>query len=115
LKYAIEMIKNNADCDDDHAQRCAEGVVSPISTLAVVGGVAANKELRTRLRAVCDDAGWEMQVPPPRLCTDQGAMAAWAAVERIMMNSSDDPSDQQVHARFPFATMYEADDDVDPS
>ncbi|EED86248.1 predicted protein, partial [Thalassiosira pseudonana CCMP1335] len=62
-----------------------------ISTLAVVGGVAANKELRSRLNALCSDRAepWKMMVPPPRLCTDQGAMSAWAAVERLMVGSSD--------------------------
>ena len=44
-----------------------------ISTLAIVGGVAANQELRSRMQAICNDRGWRMVVPPPRLCTDQGA------------------------------------------
>ena len=46
-----------------------------IRTLAVVGGVAANQELRSRLEAVCAarEEPWKMVVPPPRLCTDQGA------------------------------------------
>jgi N6-L-threonylcarbamoyladenine synthase len=75
-----------------------------IHTLALVGGVAANKELRSRLEKLTQDRQWQMLVPPARLCTDQGTMAAWAAVERLMVGSSDDPKTQQVHARFPFAT-----------
>jgi N6-L-threonylcarbamoyladenine synthase len=86
-----------------------------IRTLAVVGGVAANTELRTRLQAVCANRGrngppeaeqqpWTMLVPPPRLCTDQGSMSAWAGVERIMVGSSDDPTIQEVHARYPFSS-----------
>jgi N6-L-threonylcarbamoyladenine synthase len=92
-----------------------------ITTLAVVGGVAANTELRTRLEALCTQRGevknargnstatdkqkrpWNLFVPPPRLCTDQGAMSAWAAIERILVGSTDDPHDQEVHARYPFA------------
>ena len=76
-----------------------------IQTLAVVGGVAANKELRRRLNRLCSDRDrpWEMLVPPPRLCTDQGAMSAWAAVERLMVGSSDSPEDQEVFARYPFS------------
>jgi N6-L-threonylcarbamoyladenine synthase len=75
-----------------------------IRSLAVVGGVAANQELRSRLEVICSSRPepWEMMVPPPRLCTDQGAMAAWAAIERIMVGSSDIPDDQEVFARFPF-------------
>lgn len=75
-----------------------------IRSLAVVGGVAANQELRKRLEGICQERSesWSMFVPPPRLCTDQGAMAAWAAIERIMVGSSDVPDDQEVYARFPF-------------
>jgi N6-L-threonylcarbamoyladenine synthase len=74
-----------------------------IRSLAVVGGVAANQELRGRLNALCETRGWTMVVPPPRLCTDQGAMASWAAIERLKMGSSDDPSNQEVYARYPFS------------
>lgn len=79
-----------------------------IRTLAVVGGVAANKELRRRLNTLCSDRDtpWEMSVPPPRLCTDQGAMSAWAAVERLMVGSSDSAEDQEVFARYPFSVSY---------
>lgn len=81
-----------------------------ISTLAVVGGVAANKELRSRLNALCSDRAepWKMMVPPPRLCTDQGAMSAWAAVERLMVGSSDVADGQEVFARYPFSLSTEA-------
>jgi N6-L-threonylcarbamoyladenine synthase len=74
-----------------------------IQTLALVGGVAANKELRSRLDKMCEEREWKMVVPPPRLCTDQGTMSAWAAVERLLLGSSDDPSAQEVYARFPFS------------
>lgn len=78
-----------------------------IRTLAVVGGVAANQELRSRLERLCceREEPWTMFVPPPRLCTDQGTMSAWAAVERLQMGSSDDPHTQEVYARFPFAIV----------
>jgi N6-L-threonylcarbamoyladenine synthase len=75
-----------------------------ISSLALVGGVAANQELRSRLNAVCERRNWNMVVPPPRLCTDQGAMASWAAIERLKIGSSDDPSNQTVYARYPFSS-----------
>lgn len=32
-----------------------------------------------------------------------GAMSAWAAVERILVGSSDSIKDQEVFARYPFA------------
>jgi N6-L-threonylcarbamoyladenine synthase len=74
-----------------------------IKTLALVGGVAANMELRSRLGTICEKHEWSMVVPPPRLCTDQGAMSAWAAVERLRLGSSDDPTNQIVYARYPFS------------
>lgn len=79
-----------------------------ITTLALVGGVAANMEIRSRLHTLCQKHEWNMVVPPPRLCTDQGAMAAWAAVERLKLGSSDDPSRQEVYARYPFAFQPKA-------
>ncbi|KAL3944849.1 MAG: hypothetical protein SGBAC_001051 [Bacillariaceae sp.] len=74
-----------------------------IKTLALVGGVAANMELRRRLDELCERHGWRLAVPPPRLCTDQGAMSAWAAVERLKLGSSDEPDGQDVFARYPFS------------
>ncbi len=56
--------------------------------LAVAGGVAANREIRSALREV--DAG--MVAPPPDLCTDNGAMIAWAALERIAAGAVPDAS-----------------------
>lgn len=78
-----------------------------ITSLAVVGGVAANLEVRSRLKVLCAKRAepWTMFVPPARLCTDQGSMSAWAAVERLMVGSSDEPVNQQVFARYPFSTM----------
>jgi hypothetical protein len=81
-----------------------------IKTLAVVGGVAANKELRSRLNALCSERSepWEMFVPPPRLCTDQGSMSAWAAIERLMVGSSDLVDDQIVYAKYSFSLSADA-------
>eukprot|EP00520_Triparma_pacifica_P009825 CAMPEP_0118653846 /NCGR_PEP_ID=MMETSP0785-20121206/12051_1 /TAXON_ID=91992 /ORGANISM="Bolidomonas pacifica, Strain CCMP 1866" /LENGTH=416 /DNA_ID=CAMNT_0006546421 /DNA_START=140 /DNA_END=1390 /DNA_ORIENTATION=- len=79
---------------------------SPISVnrLVVVGGVAANKKIREKLEDVCGKHDWEMFTPEPRLCTDNGVMAAWAGVEKLKEGTSDIPDTQDVFARYPFAT-----------
>ncbi len=45
-------------------------------TLLVVGGVAANRRLSEVAAARCAQAGVELRVPRPALCTDNGAMIA---------------------------------------
>jgi len=47
-----------------------------IDTLVISGGVAANSRLSTLAAQRCAEAGIELRVPPPRLCTDNGAMIA---------------------------------------
>jgi len=53
-----------------------------VRQLVVAGGVAANRYVRGRLSAVAEEAGLRLVCPPPRLCTDNGVMVAWAGVER---------------------------------
>lgn len=53
--------------------------------LVVAGGVAANKVLRTGLVGVAEDHGWDFRAPPPALCSDNGAMIAWAGAERLAL------------------------------
>jgi len=48
------------------------------SRLAVGGGVAANSELRARVRALSELRRIELKIPPPELCTDNAAMIASA-------------------------------------
>ncbi len=52
---------------------------SPAIVLA--GGVASNGAIRSALGALAAREGFETKIPPPRLCTDNAAMVAWAGVE----------------------------------
>lgn len=51
--------------------------------LVVAGGVAANRAIAARLGTLCAREGWRLCAPPLELCTDNAAMIAWAAAERI--------------------------------
>ncbi len=53
--------------------------------LVVSGGVGANARLRLRLRQAAAALGAEVFYPPPELCTDNGAMIAYAGYRRLMM------------------------------
>jgi len=60
-------------------------------TLVVAGGVAANTALRAALTAAAAKQGFVFVVPPVRLCTDNGAMIAWAGLERFRLGLVDGP------------------------
>jgi N6-L-threonylcarbamoyladenine synthase len=69
-------------------------------SLVVSGGVAANKRLRRRLTDLADDAGLRFVAPPPELCTDNGAIIAWAGIERLRLGLVDD-LDAPIRPRWP--------------
>jgi tRNA N6-adenosine threonylcarbamoyltransferase len=57
--------------------------------LVVAGGVGANRQLRAALDAQCARSGCEVFYPEPELCTDNGAMIAFAAALRLAGQASD--------------------------
>ena len=54
-----------------------------LTRLVVAGGVGANKQLRAALDAEGAKRGIDVFYPEPELCTDNGAMIAFAAAQRI--------------------------------
>jgi len=68
--------------------------------LVVAGGVAANKAIGAALREAADAAGATLIIPPIPLCTDNGAMVAWAGAERLALGAAD-RLDVAAKARWP--------------
>lgn len=71
----------------------------PPKALVAAGGVAANQAIRRMLREVAAKAQTTLIVPPPALCTDNGAMIAWAGAERLALGLTD-PMDTAPRARW---------------
>lgn len=58
--------------------------------LVIGGGVGANGAIRRALTRLCAEAGLRFVSPPPALCSDNGAIVAWAGLERFARGMTDD-------------------------
>jgi N6-L-threonylcarbamoyladenine synthase len=77
VKHAIEIFKSQYP----HIKQahCVSG-----------GGVAANITIRDRLVQLMNDNDMIFTAPPAYLCTDNGAMIAWAGLERLQRGLTSD-------------------------
>lgn len=69
----------------------AAAVRHGIGTVAIGGGVAANRLLRARLQEECRQYGLDLVAPALDLCTDNAAMIAAAGTARLMAGANDLP------------------------
>jgi N6-L-threonylcarbamoyladenine synthase len=60
------------------------------SALVVAGGVGANQAIRAALGELAAEAEIRLLAPPLALCTDNGAIIAWAGAERLALDLIDD-------------------------
>jgi N6-L-threonylcarbamoyladenine synthase len=74
------------------------------TALVAAGGVAANEALRKVLHRIAFEVGTVLVVPPAELCTDNGAMIAWAGIERLALGLTDG-LDAAPLARWPLSNV----------
>jgi N6-L-threonylcarbamoyladenine synthase len=74
------------------------------TALVAAGGVAANQALRKVLNCLAFEAGTALIAPPMELCTDNGAMIAWAGCERLALGLTD-TLDVSARARWPLSEV----------
>ena len=73
LKRAMLIFRENLNVTIDSPQK-----------LIIAGGVAANKAIAQKLTDLGQQHNFELIVPPANLCTDNGAMIAWAGITQYL-------------------------------
>ncbi len=74
------------------------------NVIVVAGGVGANKRLRARLQQMAERLGGRACFPRPALCTDNGAMIAFAGALRLQAGQHSPPK-VDVTPRWDMATL----------
>lgn len=76
------------------------------NNVVIAGGVAANKYLRKNLYAEVEKNNKKLFLPPVNLCTDNGAMIAWAGYE-LYQSGIKSNMDFKASPRWPLEEMKE--------
>jgi N6-L-threonylcarbamoyladenine synthase len=76
-----------------------------IGTLVISGGVAANSRLSALAAERCEEAGIELRVPKPRLCTDNGAMIAALGAHVVAAGRPESSLDISANPALPVGTI----------
>jgi len=79
-----------------------------INRLIIAGGVGANKNLREKLRTTAESLKGAVYYPRPELCTDNGAMIAYAGTQRLLAGEHSDLA-VSVVPRWPMTSLQPVD------
>ena len=88
------------ECLLDRSRRALDRM-GTVTALVLAGGVAANAGVRSALAGLATSRGLRFVAPPLALCTDNAAMIAWAAQERLTAGATGDPLDVSARPRWP--------------
>ncbi|MCY7354587.1 MAG: tRNA (adenosine(37)-N6)-threonylcarbamoyltransferase complex transferase subunit TsaD [Lysobacter sp.] len=92
---------------DTLAIKCQRALdTADCNILVVAGGVGANRRLRAKLAEAAGKRGGRVCFPRPELCTDNGAMIAFAGALRLEAGQHDDAS-VRVTPRWDMASLPE--------
>ena len=72
--------------------------------LVITGGVACNKFIFNNLKDLSIKHNFKILIPQKELCTDNALMIAWAAIEKLKINSID-PLTFKPRAKWPLAEL----------
>jgi N6-L-threonylcarbamoyladenine synthase len=75
-----------------------------VNRLIIAGGVGANRQLRAKLQTTAQQMGGRVYYPRPELCTDNGAMIAYAGTQRLLAGQYSDLA-VQVVPRWPLTDL----------
>jgi N6-L-threonylcarbamoyladenine synthase len=92
----------------DRAANAMRGFVEKFGrpgTLVAAGGVAANAAIRTALTGAATEQDFVLAAPPPKLCTDNAVMVAWAAIEMLSAGHAPDGMDAPSRPRWPLQSL----------
>ena len=74
-----------------HAMQDSRVIMVAPKTLVVAGGVAKNSAVRASLEKLATQHNMVFAAPPMNLCTDNGAMIAWAGLENYQIGFAAPP------------------------
>jgi N6-L-threonylcarbamoyladenine synthase len=119
LKTAVlTALKNENPSHADLARGFVEAVVevlvakcvlamekTGLTSLVAAGGVSANVQLRAALDTAARRRGFDVFYPAPELCTDNGAMIAFAAALRFSLHKNASGSGFSVRPRWEMSAL----------